>query len=73
MPQGQNLDTRPLTRQEIFQVLNGVATADTPPSISSAAFWSTVAGLSTWCHQSDLDSVIDTEYLSPHLFAPLRT
>lgn len=57
-----DLAARPLTRNEISQVLQGIT--DTPhelaqPNVITAAFWSTVAGLSPWCDTTDIDAVIE--------------
>lgn len=58
MPIGHALATRPLTRTEIAQVLQGVleAPTDTPPGIMSAAFWCTIENLANWCNPDDVEA-----------------
>lgn len=53
--------TRPLTRKEISQVLHGITDTppSTPPSVTAAAFWSTVACLAGWCATTDIDAALD--------------
>ena len=62
MPLDLAAPTRPLTRFEISQVLQGITdTPTTPASIRAAAFWSTVTGLAAWCDTTDIDAVLEDD------------